>query len=121
MALPIITSGAPIPSLVTENTAAAAGYPHDDDLVLRYNTQAGNVNTDNAFNNDESFYKALPLGNGRIGAMVYGNCPNELIDINECTIWSSGPGSNNKEGGANHIKEIQDLIKTANTTMPTAL
>lgn len=111
MALPIITSGAPIPSLVTENTAAAAGYPHDDDLVLRYNTQAGNVNTDNAFNNDESFYKALPLGNGRIGAMVYGNCPNELIDINECTVWSSGPGSNNKEGGANHIKEIQDLIK----------
>ena len=88
MALPMVTGGAPISKLTAENTAAAAEYPHDDDLVLRYNTQAGNVNTDNAFNNDESFYKALPLGNGRIGAMVYGNCPNELIDINECNVWS---------------------------------
>ena len=123
MALPMVTGGAPISKLTAENTAAAAEYPHDDDLVLRYNTQAGNVNTDNAFNNDESFYKALPLGNGRIGAMVYGNCPNELIDINECTVWSSGPGNNNKEGGANHIKlallllhkhpKIMEIVKEA--------
>ena len=111
MALPLVTGSIPMTDQKSITLAAAAEYPHDDDLVLRYNTMAGNVNTDNAFNNDESFYKALPLGNGRIGAMVYGNCPDELIDLNECTIWSSGPGSNNRDGGSTHIKEIQDLIK----------
>ena len=111
MAIPLFSGGKPIPQLKVTGLAAAAASDHDDDLVLRYNTMAGYVSTDNAFNNDESFYKALPLGNGRIGAMAYGNYPDELIDLNECTVWSSGPGSNNREGGANHIKEIQDYIK----------
>ncbi len=111
MAMPLFTGGMPSAQLKSAYTATAAEYPHDDDLILRYDSMAGFVNTDNAFNNDESFYKALPIGNGRIGAMVYGNCPDELIDINECTVWSSGPGSNNREGGASHIKEAQDLIK----------
>ena len=111
MAIPLFSGGKPIPQLKVAGLAAAAASNHDDDLVLRYNTMAGYTSTDNAFNNDESFYKALPLGNGRIGAMAYGNYPDELIDLNECTVWSSGPGSNNREGGANHIKEIQDYIK----------
>ena len=111
MAMPLVTGGMSVDRLKNTSAAAAAEYPHDDDLVLRYDSMAGFVNTDNAFNNDESFYKALPLGNGRIGAMVYGNCPDELIDINECTVWSSGPGTNNREGAASHIKEVQDLLK----------
>ena len=111
MAIPPLYGGSPTLRLKNTGTAAAAEYPHDDDLVLRYDSMAGFVNTDNAFNNDESFYKALPLGNGRIGAMVYGNCPDELIDINECTVWSSGPGTNNREEAASHIKEVQDLLK----------
>ena len=111
MAIPPIYGGSPTMRLKNTDAAAAAVYPHDDDLVLRYDSMAGFVNTDNAFNNDESFYKALPLGNGRIGAMVYGNCPDELIDINECTVWSSGPGDNNRSDAASHIKEVQELLK----------
>ena len=38
--------------------------------------------------------EALPLGNGRLGAMVYGGVGKELIPINEDTIWSGGPGQN---------------------------
>ena len=38
--------------------------------------------------------EALPLGNGRLGAMVYGGVEKELIPINEDTIWSGGPGPN---------------------------
>jgi alpha-L-fucosidase 2 len=89
---------------------AAEEYSYDEDLVMRYDTMAGNVSTNNAFNNDESFYRALPVGNGRIGGMVYGNCPDELIDLNECTVWSSGPSNNNKEGAASYLKQAQQLL-----------
>lgn len=83
---------------------------YDDDLVMRYTSQAGTKSTDNAWDNSESFYRALPLGNGRIGAMVYGNCPTEWIDLNECTVWSAGPGSNDREGAAANLKEAQSLL-----------
>ena len=42
--------------------------------------------------------EALPLGNGRLGAMVYGGDSKELIPLNEDTIWSGGPGQNVTEG-----------------------
>ena len=35
--------------------------------------------------------EALPLGNGRLGAMVFGAVENELIQLNEATLWSGGP------------------------------
>ncbi|WP_184543184.1 glycosyl hydrolase family 95 catalytic domain-containing protein [Mucilaginibacter sp. FT3.2] len=35
--------------------------------------------------------EALPLGNGRLGAMVFGNVEDELIQLNEATLWSGGP------------------------------
>jgi alpha-L-fucosidase 2 len=37
------------------------------------------------------FEEALPLGNGRIGAMVYGGIPSERILLNEETLWAGGP------------------------------
>ena len=95
---------------VTDYAAAASDVISDPDLIMRYDSQAGTHSTDNAFDNDESFYKALPLGNGRIGAMVYGNCPTEWIDLNECTVWSAGPGSNDREGAADYLKEVQQLL-----------
>jgi alpha-L-fucosidase 2 len=38
-----------------------------------------------------NFNEALPVGNGRIGAMVYGRVQNEYISLNENTLWSGGP------------------------------
>lgn len=35
--------------------------------------------------------EALPVGNGRLGAMVFGNVKEELIQLNESTLWSGGP------------------------------
>ena len=35
--------------------------------------------------------EALPLGNGRLGAMVYGGAYDECISINEDTLWSGYP------------------------------
>ncbi|MGJ1483228.1 glycoside hydrolase family 95 protein [Sphingobacterium multivorum] len=37
------------------------------------------------------FEEALPLGNGRLGAMVYGGVDKERISLNEATLWSGGP------------------------------
>ncbi len=35
--------------------------------------------------------EALPLGNGRLGAMVFGGINEELLQLNEATLWSGGP------------------------------
>ena len=39
--------------------------------------------------------EALPLGNGQIGAMLFGGVENELIQLNEGTLWSGGPQKRN--------------------------
>jgi len=39
--------------------------------------------------------EALPLGNGQLGAMVFGNESEEIIQLNESTLWSGGPVSDN--------------------------
>jgi alpha-L-fucosidase 2 len=39
--------------------------------------------------------EALPLGNGRLGAMVFGRVGKELIQLNESTLWSGGPVKHN--------------------------
>ena len=43
--------------------------------VMRYDREAA------------SFNEALPLGNGHIGAMVYGGVDDDLINLNESTLW----------------------------------
>ena len=35
--------------------------------------------------------EALPVGNGRIGAMIFGGVEEELLQLNESTLWSGGP------------------------------
>ena len=39
--------------------------------------------------------EALPLGNGHLGAMVFGGTSNEVISLNESTLWSGGPVKTN--------------------------
>ncbi len=53
---------------------------------------------------------ALPVGNGRLGAMVYGLTDTEKIHFNEETYWSGGPYSQTVEGGFRALPEIQRLI-----------
>lgn len=53
------------------------------DLKLWYQQPARNWN------------EALPVGNGRLGAMVFGRVDEELIQMNEETLWSGGPANGN--------------------------
>jgi alpha-L-fucosidase 2 len=39
----------------------------------------------------QQWVEALPLGNGRLGAMVFGGPEQELLQLNESTLWSGGP------------------------------
>lgn len=53
---------------------------------------------------------ALPLGNGRLGAMVYGIPGMERIQLNEETIWGGQPNDNANPNAQKAIPEIQNLI-----------
>ena len=54
--------------------------------------------------------EALPVGNGRIGAMVYGKSGEEKIQFNEETYWTGGPYSTVVKGGYEKLPEIQKYI-----------
>lgn len=58
----------------------------------------------------EKWEEALPVGNGRLGAMVFGKYGEERIQLNEETYWSGGPYSTVIEGGAKVLPEIQKSI-----------
>ncbi len=60
---------------------------------------------------------ALPVGNGRLGAMVFGRTDEELIQLNEDTYWSGGPYSTVVKGGAAVLPEIQKLVFEGNYKM----
>jgi alpha-L-fucosidase 2 len=54
--------------------------------------------------------EALPVGNGRLGAMVFGRSNEERIQFNEETYWSGGPYSTVVAGGHKVLPEIQKLV-----------
>ncbi len=54
--------------------------------------------------------EALPLGNGRLGAMVYGIPGNERIQLNEETIWAGSPNNNANPEALSHLPEIRQLL-----------
>ena len=54
--------------------------------------------------------EALPLGNGRLGAMVYGNPAHDTIQLNENTFWAGGPHTNLNPAALESLPEIRRLI-----------
>lgn len=54
--------------------------------------------------------EALPVGNGRLGAMVFGKVGEERIQLNEETIWTGGPYDPSRAGAAEALPEVQRLV-----------
>jgi len=54
--------------------------------------------------------EALPLGNGRLGAMVFGNPAAEQIQLNEATIWAGSPNNNPNPEALKAIPQIRELV-----------
>ncbi|HJS53087.1 MAG TPA: glycoside hydrolase family 95 protein, partial [Chitinophagaceae bacterium] len=53
---------------------------------------------------------ALPIGNGRLGAMIYGNPDKEIIQLNEHTVWSGSPNRNDNPLSLDSLEIIRQLI-----------
>ncbi len=58
----------------------------------------------------EKWTEALPIGNGRIGAMVFGGTEEERLQINEDTLWGGGPHDYTNPDAYTHLEEIRGLI-----------
>lgn len=58
----------------------------------------------------ENWEDALPIGNGRLGGMYFGNVSTDRIQFNEDTYWTGGPYSTVKKGGYKKLKELQQLL-----------
>ncbi len=58
----------------------------------------------------EFWEEALPIGNGRLGAMVYGGGTEEHIQFNEETLWTGEPHDYSHEGAYKYLGQIRDLI-----------
>lgn len=58
----------------------------------------------------ENWEEALPIGNGRLGAMIFGTVEQELLQLNEETVWAGGPGNNLPEGFDEVLPEIRRLL-----------
>ena len=54
--------------------------------------------------------EALPIGNGRLGAMVFGGVQAERLQINEDTLWSGGPRDWNNPDAKSHLAEVRRLV-----------
>ncbi|WP_291909867.1 glycoside hydrolase family 95 protein [Chitinophaga sp. CB10] len=55
--------------------------------------------------------EALPLGNGRIGAMVFGGVKTEELQLNEGTIWSGTPRDGNNPKAKELLPQLRQLLK----------
>jgi len=58
----------------------------------------------------QKWTEALPLGNGRLGAMVYGGVKLEQLSLNEDTLWSGEPRDLQNHEAIKHLPEIRRLL-----------
>lgn len=58
----------------------------------------------------EEWSHAFPIGNGRLGAMVYGGIEKEILQLNQDSIWYGGPINRINPEAKEHLDEVRDLI-----------
>ena len=58
----------------------------------------------------QQWISALPIGNGRLGAMVFGGIQHERLQLNEDTLWSGGPRIWNNARASLVLPEVRRLI-----------
>jgi alpha-L-fucosidase 2 len=80
-------------------TATICFSQSEQSLKLWYKTPSG-----------RTWENALPIGNGRLGAMIYGNTEKETIQLNEHTVWSGSPNRNDNSLALDSLAIIRQLI-----------
>ncbi|RDC58543.1 glycoside hydrolase family 95 protein [Pedobacter chinensis] len=75
-----------------------SAYAQENNHTLWYNKPA------------EKWTDALPIGNGRLGAMIYAGVENDHIQFNEETLWTGTPRDYNRKGSSKYLSEIRKLL-----------
>jgi alpha-L-fucosidase 2 len=58
----------------------------------------------------KQWMEALPVGNGHLGAMIHGGITEEVLQLNEDTLWSGEPYDTNNYEAAQHLAELRKLV-----------
>jgi alpha-L-fucosidase 2 len=85
----------------------------EDDLKLWYNQPAflpNETQSPSEWVNSKSWLRALPIGNGRLGGMVFGGIKNERIQLNEESVWSGGKQDSDNPEALKYLPEIRQLL-----------
>lgn len=76
------------------------GYPQTSNALKLWYTRPAS-----------QFEEALPLGNGRLGVMVYGGVKTERLSLNEETLWAGGPVNPDINPNAkNYLQPVRDAL-----------
>jgi len=89
-----------LPQVALSVLSLAAALPRAsaaEELLLRYENPAG------------EWVEALPVGNGRLGAMVFGHPAREHLQLNESSLWSGAP----KNGDNPKARELLPQVRAA--------
>ncbi|UUN30711.1 glycoside hydrolase family 95 protein [Streptomyces sp. FIT100] len=78
--------------------AAGAGSPGTNPMRLWYRRPAA------------AWLEALPVGNGRIGAMVFGGTDTERLQLNEDSLWAGSPNDYAQPDAVRHLEEVRRLV-----------
>lgn len=79
--------------------AASAQVKQSSELTLWYSKPAA------------AWTEALPIGNGTLGAMIFGGVEEELLQLNEATLWSGGPVKTNvNPASPQYLQPLRDAL-----------
>ncbi|WP_187274284.1 glycosyl hydrolase family 95 catalytic domain-containing protein [Paenibacillus sp. N3.4] len=69
----------------------------------------------------QEWVEALPIGNGRLGGMIFGRVQEERIQLNEDSIWYGGPKNGLNPDGSRFLTEIREQLFAGNVEAATRL
>lgn len=88
-------------------------------ILLTFSFKGCDTQTENVYQNDQTLWytqaaseweEALPLGNGRLGAMVFGDPIKERIQLNDDSLWPKDLDWTHPEGTPEDLEEIRSLL-----------
>lgn len=79
-----------------------SAFAQQPDMTLRYDEPA------------KLWVEALPVGNGRLGAMIYGDPEHEILQLNENTLWAGQPHRNDNPNAKEALPQVRQLIFDGN-------
>jgi alpha-L-fucosidase 2 len=92
--------------------ACNRGEKVESNLKLWYTqpADASVPDSPNGWKDDPEWLKSMPLGNGSLGVMVFGDVNYERIQLNEETMWSGSPDDSDNPEAALHQDKIRQLL-----------